>query len=639
MYLVPLAILQPDLTFIPGDFGDARFNNYILEHGYLWISGVNESFWDAPFMYPFKNVIAFSDNLLGTMPFYAFFRFLGSDRETAFQLWILLLFALNFFCCYWALNKWAQNRILAAVGAYVFTFSIYILGQLNHIQLTPRFMVPLVLYWTWVYFKEGSSRHFAYALFGLVYQFYCGVYLGFFLILAQFFMLVSVFVVERDWKFFKRFVNLNWCVKHVGIIVGTVLLMLPLMLPYVEIRSTTPERIYEELANSMPRIQSYFFAHPGAKMWGILTEHGKTICEPWWFHWLFVGALPWLTLLLLPFAVYRSKGKTESRRLILVVALALVLTILFTVRIGGVSLYIVIFNLPGFNSIRSLNRIINVEVVFLILLMVIVYKALLDNSKLRSLIWVLPIIVIVDNLIIPENVIRFEKAVAQVNVSVIKNSISRNFKPGYKAIAYMPYFKGEQLFKTHLEVMLAAQELHIPCVNGYSGYHPMTFSHFFEQINKSGLKEWCNSNQISTSSILQVSENEVLNDTMRIQLKAVNGKFFCADPNSNFCLIANRNNGLAWETFDLIPVGKEWYVFRAHTGKYLSVTAGLPVSAIENQQDKSTQFKIVKLQGNRIRLVTKDLTQLSFSQNDELLYQIPETQSESGDFKLIIVNP
>ena len=64
LYLVPLSIYGPDFSKVPGDLGDARFNNYILEHDYKYFTGKVDHYWDAPFMYPYKNVIAFSDNLL-----------------------------------------------------------------------------------------------------------------------------------------------------------------------------------------------------------------------------------------------------------------------------------------------------------------------------------------------------------------------------------------------------------------------------------------------------------------------------------------------------------------------------------------------------------------------------------------------
>ena len=43
---------------IQTDPGDTRFNNYVLEHGFQWISGnpVHKDFWSPPIFFPTKNI-------------------------------------------------------------------------------------------------------------------------------------------------------------------------------------------------------------------------------------------------------------------------------------------------------------------------------------------------------------------------------------------------------------------------------------------------------------------------------------------------------------------------------------------------------------------------------------------------------
>ncbi|MBK6776961.1 MAG: hypothetical protein IPG74_14365 [Flavobacteriales bacterium] len=88
-------------------------------------------------MYPYKNVVALSDNLLGTAPMYSLFRNLGSavSRPTN---WILALFSLNYICCFIALFLWSKRSTLAACGAFVFAFGIYMIGHLEHAQVFPE---------------------------------------------------------------------------------------------------------------------------------------------------------------------------------------------------------------------------------------------------------------------------------------------------------------------------------------------------------------------------------------------------------------------------------------------------------------------------------------------------------------------
>jgi hypothetical protein len=100
IYFITLNVLGVSLTHFPGDLGDGRLNLYFLEHAFKLFNGQLTSYWDAPFMYPEKNVLAYSDNLLGSAPIYALFRWLGYDTFTSYQLWFICLSVLNYTACY-----------------------------------------------------------------------------------------------------------------------------------------------------------------------------------------------------------------------------------------------------------------------------------------------------------------------------------------------------------------------------------------------------------------------------------------------------------------------------------------------------------------------------------------------------------
>ena len=175
IWLFPLDILQRDLSLMPGDKGDSRLVNYILEHGHNFLTGKTTNYWDAPFMYPEKMTMAYSENLIGAVPLYSLFRLFKFDRETSFQLWFLSLFVLNFICAYWALKKWTDSRLLSSVGAYIFAFSIFILTHINHAQVFPRYAIPLIIYWFWNWIKNKNLPSFYLLTLGIVYLFYCGI--------------------------------------------------------------------------------------------------------------------------------------------------------------------------------------------------------------------------------------------------------------------------------------------------------------------------------------------------------------------------------------------------------------------------------------------------------------------------------
>ena len=183
LWLIVIKPFGGHFEFVPGDLGDARFNNYILEHFFRWISGSETSYWDAPFFFPYKNITAFSDNLLGSAIFYAGLRRVGLDRESAFQGWYLLSFVFNFPVAAYVLSRYKLHPLAVGLGAFFFTFGLPLLAQESHPQLFYRFGIPLVYYFLWQLFEQPKLSSLAALVFWLVWQFFLSIYLGFFLVL------------------------------------------------------------------------------------------------------------------------------------------------------------------------------------------------------------------------------------------------------------------------------------------------------------------------------------------------------------------------------------------------------------------------------------------------------------------------
>jgi len=510
IYTFAIRIMGYDFTYIPGDFGDARFNNYILEHGFKYLTGQVNKYWDAPFLYPTKNVIAFSDNLLGTVPLYSLFRVFDFSRETSFQLWFLGLSILNFVCCYIALNKWFKNSILSAVGAYVFAFGIFNIGMIGHVQVFPKFMIPLIFYWSWQYLSKKEIKYFFFTAMGTVYQFYCGIYLGFFVIYALLFIVVSYFIVYRDLAFFHQFKNK----KNNLIFLGTLLLagitIYPLIYPYFELSRVTGLRAFDEIVSSIPRPLSYFFVQPSSFLWKEFF-YTKNPCfegfDEWWMHFLFPGVLPWLAVICTPIIlVYKRIKKREAKPGYFLLGSFLV-SIIFCMNFNGFIPYKLIYRLPGFASMRSLNRIINVEIMFFILIMMYVFYELNKKHFFRlKIIYLLPLLVFMDNAYsLNWDVRRFNKEESIHKVEVIKNQINRAGVKKHQVVAVALNKEKENthldIIDHHISVMLAAQELQLSCINGYSGSYPDNYMSFFDNTDLESLTSWCQQNDIPQGTV------------------------------------------------------------------------------------------------------------------------------------------
>jgi len=174
-----IRILGYDLEYIPGDLGDSRFINFLLENGHQWINSGFNSFWEGGFMYPFENSIALSDTMLGTLPVYTIWRWFEFSPETSYQLWWISICILNYWCAYYVFKKWSGHPYIALILAWIFAFSIFNIGQLVFMQMIVRFMVPIAFYAAYQIVRTPSLKFLAIYCLSIVFQFYCVPYTGF----------------------------------------------------------------------------------------------------------------------------------------------------------------------------------------------------------------------------------------------------------------------------------------------------------------------------------------------------------------------------------------------------------------------------------------------------------------------------
>lgn len=581
VWSVPMAIFGPDRALIPGDLGDARFNNYILEHFHRWASGREQSFWDAPFMYPWKNVIALSDNLLGTAPFYSAMRKFGLTREGAFQGWLLLLFGLNYWCCFLALRKWARHAALAAAAAYIFAFGIYNIGQINNLQVMPKFMVPLAFLFLWRHLSTGNLKYLWWAVLTTVYQFYCGIYIGFILVYGLFFLAIGHLLVFRKPSFLSHFKQWRFALTWLGALLAGLLLLVPMMAHYMAVPEDLGERTFASISASIPRPISYFFTHPAALSWRSLSGVGAGAFPQWWSHFHFFGLLPWLTVAAAPFLLFRESTPRQLRLTLAAIGLGLLLSLLFTLNFGNFSLYRIVFALPGFSVLRAVDRYVNVEVVFFLLMFVLVLRPLFRRTWAGAMMsLLLPVAVVQDNRWEVGWLKRFDKLESRAMVQDTERRILREYggPEHWDAIAYEPPRGFSSAFgeshtlviNNQVTAMLAGQALGIPVVNAYTGGYPGNYISFFDHTDHRTLVDWCAFNGISAHGIQEIHGLGISVAAMdTVAIRAANEKFLCANIVRDGLVVADRDKRLEWETFVRIHAVDGRVALLAHNGKFL----------------------------------------------------------------------
>ena len=128
--------------------GDPRLINYLLEHTYrvLALKPGYTSCWEMPFFFPHRNVGAYTDVILTVSPPYLLFRLLGFEPDTAFQLWMMSVTALNFLAFYLFLRRclWV-GAPAASLGAALFAAGSSRVQQVGHLQLLCVAFVVLAL--------------------------------------------------------------------------------------------------------------------------------------------------------------------------------------------------------------------------------------------------------------------------------------------------------------------------------------------------------------------------------------------------------------------------------------------------------------------------------------------------------------
>lgn len=489
LLFITFQTLKFDLSEIPGDYGDARFNNYILEHGHRYISGKTDSYWNAPFMYPEKDVISYSDNLIGTLPFYSIWRFFGFDRETSFQLWYLLLTILNFGAAYLLFKRLFKDPYTAVIGAFVFAFSLALHSQIAHAQTFPRFMIPLVILALIKFREQLATKYFFTALLLLVWQFYSGIYLGFMLSIV--FLIIMIYIVLAEKKrILLRIREKFWLFRIVTGVLFNVSILMILMYPYWERSKTTPINHFSEVLPTIPTIRSYFTSTHNSILWDFSSSWTSDY-PAYWDHQIFPGGAAMLGItILLIVLLFKKRIRDYNLKHIGLIGVAAIITGFLFLRFNSYSAYVAVHALPGFNSMRSMTRIINVELVFFSAGIAIgVYYLFKKIPKYKSAVFIFLLIVLcLDNYLPSNKIFTTSKHKVQERTSALKTKLDHlsegsifSYEPNDDSVP--PYFH-------QLDAMMASQDLNLICVNAYTATSPDEYSPFWWDPSEENRNRW-----------------------------------------------------------------------------------------------------------------------------------------------------
>lgn len=475
-WVLPLAVLLLGFWFIPlahtcqlrcmpGDMGDARFNDIILEHFYRWVTGQDRSLLSPPFFYPMPGALTFSDNHWGTAWVYSIFRVLGWDRYQAFDLWYLAAYPVNYLVSYSVLRKLRFSPLASSVGAFAFTFPMPVIAKHGHAQLLYRFLVPVGLL-CWQRFSETANwRWIGWLALAVVGQFYISIYLGYFMLLLLAAWAVVQWRVDgfgpRRW--FKPW--RSWRdpeVRRQLVFAGVMLLLafvafLCLMYPYLHYAKLYGfRRVPDEIATMLPRPQSYLLADESGIWGGLSTRYLSVPMRG--EHQMFFG-IGILGLALIGLVRSTSRFRWMA-------AISVLLLMLLTLSVGGHSIYMLLAKLPGVNSIRAVSRIGLVMALPLALLVAMAIDALRRAPASWRVVGLLLVGLMATESIAMQTV-KLDIAQAREHTAQIVAQLPSALPAN--AIIFVPSGPNAPFFVSELDGMIVGQEVGRPTLNGYSG--------------------------------------------------------------------------------------------------------------------------------------------------------------------------
>ncbi|MGA0369653.1 MAG: hypothetical protein ACO3N7_09410 [Kiritimatiellia bacterium] len=479
--------LESGFSRMQSDAVDTRLNHYFLEHSYRWAFDRDYAFplWSPPFYAPAENVLALSDNLLGTAPLYWMLREFFSVTQS-YQGWLIAISSLSFIAAFVFLFRMLRiSFLLSLAGAYVFAFGLQVMNQIGHPQLLGQMYAPFALGFYLEFLKNPRTRNLFLTLFFVGLQLAAGIYLGWFLglgllIFSFFYWLADPSVLLRGMTYFKSQKVSSSCVC-----IFMLLLIFRFMLPYLRMSAGLEGGGwgFETLKPFLYPLKAWVFPNALSEFWqrvGVSSSGWPEGPHSLGLFGLFLFAATLTAAFLLP----KENGSRVFVRAALITCVALVLlSVSFP---GGGSAWKLIYKIfPGASAIRAVNRIWTVVYLFLIPAGMLSIHALLSSrgTLFRTLAGtVLLGIAVLEN--IPAFVPSFDPAPYTQRISRLQESMD-----GVELVYFTasPHRNGAEEL---LDFMWAGLMKNIPVVNGTSSRPPPGYPQEVLNMQTHHLLQW-----------------------------------------------------------------------------------------------------------------------------------------------------
>ena len=461
--------------------GDSMHLNYVLEHQFRHLVGHPRavgSYWSPGYFHPMPDGLAYSENLLGTLPIYALAR-LAVAPATAFQLWGMALLLLNFGAMLWALRRLGVRPWLAAAGGFVFSFALTRVGHLSHQHMLPHFAAPIALWAAVSWFEAPRLRAWIALWSALALQVLMSLHLGWFLLFALAVWFAVRWLCEASaWRRISAWLRAERRSAVVTVVLA-VGLVSALLWPYAAARRTYGARDDGQVTAFAPRLGSWLAA-PSGSIPAALGLASDPKAPYFWEHELFLGSVP---LALGALALGCNLRRRERRRstFALVVAVLVIFSLSLYVPRGASAMAMshrelgwtlwwwVWDSLPGASGMRAVGRVWSAVLPLLVLGGWLALEEQLRrraSPPWRAFAMALMVLALAEQVRIGQP--SFDKLEYRATVDVWRRGIPEPCRSVYFAIPA----SGAPWWVRQTTAMWAGLEAGKPTVNGYSSNYP-----------------------------------------------------------------------------------------------------------------------------------------------------------------------
>ena len=496
-------------NFFPGDEGDSRFIAFTLEHIYRWFS--HKSTFNSPtFFFPESGTLGLSDVHLLHSLVYSLIRYFDVSVLKSFSLTIFILNTLTYIATFCFIRFGMKlNLFPSIIGALIFSFNSAKLNFINHAQLQPLLLIPLISWFLILSHDEcNRNKHriqvYLYPFIVVLFyhlQLLTSVYVAWFYSVILFFGLLVLLTTYTARKYLIKFVKNNLIV-----ITYTSVIFILFSIPFFEIylpihKNSVGWSYHGNIEYMLPRLKSYLWMGTENMVWGGISKKEYFSLPVLNAHRIGIG-LVFSCFALLSFYwglkgfLKVQKGKLAlqwrgfnifskitpifdtSKYFLLIGILGVSVFFILSLKFDSSLWSIIYSNIPGSRSIRGVTRYALIAYFFVGIFAALVLHQLEQKvycSKIRAVIFVglsslISMFGIVEQIGVGTS---FDSIHSEKWVKAVVRKIDP--KCGSFYLMAHPNFPRAS-YAIHTDAMMASHLTNIPTINGYSGNDPKKYS-------------------------------------------------------------------------------------------------------------------------------------------------------------------